>query len=107
MTIPGQCAEFCGIQHGRMAFRVVAQTPEEFDARGPDAGDRSRSARRRAPAADGTASRHDGGRRAHDGQLAATAPPTRTAYGPGEQLFMTEGLHRLPLAQDADGGRSG
>lgn len=29
---PGQCAEFCGIQHGRMAYRIVAQTPEEFDA---------------------------------------------------------------------------
>jgi len=27
----GQCAEFCGIQHGRMAFRVVAQPPAEFD----------------------------------------------------------------------------
>jgi cytochrome c oxidase subunit II len=29
---PGQCAEFCGIQHGRMAFRVRAQTPDEFQA---------------------------------------------------------------------------
>ena len=29
---PGQCAEFCGIQHARMAFRVRAQTPEEFQA---------------------------------------------------------------------------
>jgi cytochrome c oxidase subunit 2 len=29
---PGQCGEFCGIQHGRMAFRVRAQTPEEFQA---------------------------------------------------------------------------
>jgi cytochrome c oxidase subunit 2 len=29
---PGQCAEFCGIQHGRMAFRVEAQSPEEFQA---------------------------------------------------------------------------
>jgi cytochrome c oxidase subunit 2 len=28
----GQCAEFCGIQHGRMAFRIVAQSPEEFKA---------------------------------------------------------------------------
>jgi cytochrome c oxidase subunit 2 len=28
----GQCAEFCGIQHGRMAFRVRAQSPEEFRA---------------------------------------------------------------------------
>ena len=26
----GQCAEFCGIQHGRMAFRVVAQPAREF-----------------------------------------------------------------------------
>ncbi len=29
-NFPGQCAEFCGIQHGKMAFRVVSQTPEEF-----------------------------------------------------------------------------
>lgn len=29
---PGQCAEFCGIQHARMSFRVRAQAPEEFDA---------------------------------------------------------------------------
>jgi cytochrome c oxidase subunit 2 len=28
----GQCAEFCGIQHGRMAFRVIAQQPAAFDA---------------------------------------------------------------------------
>jgi len=27
---PGQCAEFCGIQHGRMAYRIKAQKPEEF-----------------------------------------------------------------------------
>jgi cytochrome c oxidase subunit 2 len=26
----GQCAEFCGIQHGRMAFRVEAQEPAAF-----------------------------------------------------------------------------
>ncbi len=29
---PGQCAEFCGIQHGRMAFQVIAQGPSDFDA---------------------------------------------------------------------------
>jgi cytochrome c oxidase subunit 2 len=29
---PGQCTEFCGIEHGRMAFRVRAQTPGEFQA---------------------------------------------------------------------------
>jgi cytochrome c oxidase subunit 2 len=27
----GQCAEFCGIQHARMAFRVIAQPPREFE----------------------------------------------------------------------------
>lgn len=27
---PGQCAEFCGIQHARMGFRVVAEAPEQF-----------------------------------------------------------------------------
>ena len=27
----GQCAEFCGEQHARMALHVVAQTPEEFE----------------------------------------------------------------------------
>ena len=28
---PGQCAEFCGLQHGRMAFQVIAQAPGDFD----------------------------------------------------------------------------
>jgi len=31
-SFSGQCAEFCGAQHGRMGFRVISQTPEEFDA---------------------------------------------------------------------------
>jgi cytochrome c oxidase subunit 2 len=26
----GQCAEFCGVQHGRMGFRIISQTPDEF-----------------------------------------------------------------------------
>jgi cytochrome c oxidase subunit 2 len=28
----GECAEFCGIQHAKMRFLVVAQTPAEFNA---------------------------------------------------------------------------
>ncbi len=28
---PGACAEFCGLQHGRMLFYTVAQSSEEFD----------------------------------------------------------------------------
>lgn len=31
-TVRGQCAEFCGVQHARMAFEVVAQPPAEFNA---------------------------------------------------------------------------
>lgn len=29
---PGQCAEFCGIEHARMGYRIRAQKPEEFQA---------------------------------------------------------------------------
>lgn len=29
---PGACAEFCGLQHGKMLFYVMAETPEAFDA---------------------------------------------------------------------------
>lgn len=28
----GLCTEFCGTQHAQMRFRVIAQTPEEFEA---------------------------------------------------------------------------
>ena len=28
----GQCAEFCGLQHAHMAFWVVAERPDQFDA---------------------------------------------------------------------------
>lgn len=31
-TYSGQCAEFCGLSHAYMRFRVIAQTPEDFDA---------------------------------------------------------------------------
>lgn len=30
-TYRGQCAEYCGLQHGRMAFLVVAEEPADFD----------------------------------------------------------------------------
>jgi cytochrome c oxidase subunit 2 len=31
-TYLGQCAEYCGLSHALMRFRVIAQEPEEFDA---------------------------------------------------------------------------
>ncbi len=27
----GQCAEFCGIEHGRMGYRLVSESPADFD----------------------------------------------------------------------------
>jgi len=50
----GQCAEFCGEQHARMALHVVAQPPEEYaawlaaQARTADAGVAAGPARGRA-----------------------------------------------------------
>ncbi len=31
-TYSGQCAEFCGLSHANMHFRVIAQAPADFDA---------------------------------------------------------------------------
>ncbi|MBI4495237.1 MAG: cytochrome c oxidase subunit II [Chloroflexi bacterium] len=31
-TYLGQCVEFCGLQHANMKLRLIAHTPEEFDA---------------------------------------------------------------------------
>lgn len=31
-TWRGQCAEYCGVQHAKMAFVVVAETPERYEA---------------------------------------------------------------------------
>ncbi len=36
-TYRGQCAEFCGTQHAKMAFWVVALPPEQFEAWAADA----------------------------------------------------------------------
>lgn len=45
-TFRGQCAEFCGLQHAKMAFDVVVDTPEAFT---------SWSAAQRMPAVDSAA----------------------------------------------------
>ena len=74
---PGQCAEFCGIQHGRMAFRVRAQTAEEFQAWGAHMQTLKASAR-------GGGSRR---RRESSGAFGAAAP----AIAAGEKLFQAKG----------------
>lgn len=94
---PGECAEFCGIQHARMGYRIRAQKPEEFQAwvahmqtltlkppagakpppaAKPSAGARSKTEVRTASQG-GTVQQ----------QIAAQGPD----YATGEKLFQTKG----------------
>ncbi|MGN6390675.1 MAG: cytochrome c oxidase subunit II [Gemmatimonadales bacterium] len=123
---PGQCAEFCGIEHGRMAFRVKAQTPEEFQAwvahmqtlgpkpaatsaasdsvRTASAGAAVQTGQTPAPGAKPQAS-------GKDSAAATQAPgaPSDPAYAAGEKLFTAKGCvgcHSLQ-AVDAPKGMIG
>jgi cytochrome c oxidase subunit 2 len=95
---PAQCAEFCGIQHARMAYRIRAQKPEEFRAwvahmqtLGP------KPAPGTPPAPKPTATRATAGevKTATAGatlqQPGPPAGPQNPQYATGEQLFMTKG----------------
>jgi cytochrome c oxidase subunit 2 len=104
---PGQCAEYCGIQHARMAFHVRSVTPEEFEtwvatmkAKGP----------RKPPAAAAPAPAGDSLRTASagakiQGPARDTAAPAAPAQGPeyaaGEKLFMTKGCMGCHAVQAA------
>ena len=96
---PGQCAEFCGIQHGRMAFRVKAQTPEEFQTwvshmqtLGPKpaaaAGDSVKTA---SAGAKVEAQEKQGAAPKDSAAAAKPAPPADPAYAAGEKLFLAKG----------------
>ncbi|HEX2638766.1 MAG TPA: cytochrome c oxidase subunit II [Gemmatimonadales bacterium] len=98
---PGQCAEFCGIQHGRMAFRVRAQSPAEFQtwvAHMQTLGVKPAPAAA-APAKDSVHTASAGARvqsapqtSAPTGpQSTAQAAPTDPAYAAGEKLFAAKG----------------
>ena len=98
---PGQCAEFCGIQHGRMAFRVRAQSPAEFQtwvAHMQTLGAKPAPAAA-APAKDSVHTASAGARvqsppqtSAPTGpQSTAQAAPTDPAYAAGEKLFAAKG----------------
>ena len=104
---PGQCAEFCGIQHGRMAFRVRAQTPEEFQAwvahmqtlgpkpaaaAAPSSADSVHTAS--AGAKVQAAQPPQAGAKppaAKDSAAAAPPAPVDPAYAAGEKLFLAKG----------------
>ena len=88
---PGQCAEFCGIQHGRMAFQVIAQSPDEFDVYVGRMQATGKVAAPAAPAEDSAASKPAAAAKAlNTTTLAATvqAAPDTAA---GAQLFLMKG----------------
>ena len=110
---PGQCAEFCGIQHGRMAFQVRASDPAEFDAWVAHMQTLGPKPAAAAPSGDSvkTAS---AGATVQGPQAPAQGPQAKADSaaprqpGPGvrqgEQLFKMKGCIGLPLAPG--GGRA-
>jgi cytochrome c oxidase subunit II len=98
---PGQCAEFCGIQHGRMAFRVKAQTPEEFQTwvshmqtLGPKpaaAAAADDSVKTASAGAKVEAQEKQGAAPKDSAAAAKPAPPADPAYAAGEKLFLAKG----------------
>jgi cytochrome c oxidase subunit 2 len=100
---PGQCAEFCGIQHGRMAFRVKAQTAEEFQGWVAHMQTLGAKPAATAPATDSVRTASAGakvqgppqqqGAAAKDSASTAKpqAAPADPAYAAGEKLFLRKG----------------
>ena len=85
---PGQCAEFCGIQHGRMAYRIKAQKPDEFQAW---VAHMQTLKQKPTPAPPPTAPPQP-----RPGKKAKEGPPARpesvaAATGEGEKLFLAKG----------------
>jgi cytochrome c oxidase subunit 2 len=97
---PGQCAEYCGIQHARMAFHVRSVSPEDFDswmAHMKTLGPKPPAAPAAAPAGDSLKTASAGGKVAGPQatpaarQDTAAAAPQGPEYAAGEKLFMTKG----------------
>jgi cytochrome c oxidase subunit 2 len=92
---PGECAEFCGIQHARMGYRIRAQKPEEFQAwvahmqtlgpKPPPGG--KPPVGKPAPGARSTREV----RTASQGATIQAAAPQGPQYASGEKLFLSKG----------------
>jgi cytochrome c oxidase subunit 2 len=93
---PGQCAEYCGIQHARMAFHVRSVTPQDFEAwiahmktKGPPKPPPAAA----RPAAGDSLRTASAGAKVQGAQDSAApgAPAQGPEYAAGEKLFMTKG----------------
>jgi cytochrome c oxidase subunit II len=95
---PAQCAEFCGIQHARMAYHIQAQTPDEFKAwvahmqtLGPKPPTKPAAGAGQAA----TGGKETGTQTASAGasvqQSRTPAGPQGPQYATGEKLFLTKG----------------
>jgi cytochrome c oxidase subunit II len=85
---PGQCAEFCGIQHGRMGYRIRAQKPAEFDAWVAHMQTLKAKA---APTASADSGVHTASQGATVQQPASPQAAQGNQYAAGEKLFTAKG----------------
>jgi cytochrome c oxidase subunit 2 len=83
---PAQCTEFCGIQHGKMAYRIVANEPAEFDAW--VAKMRTFAA---APSPAPSPAAKDTVRTTSSGASIEPSAPQEAAVAEGQKLFLTKG----------------
>jgi cytochrome c oxidase subunit 2 len=92
---PGQCAEYCGIQHARMAFHIRSVTPAEFNdwiAHMQSLGPKAAAAPAAAPAGDSLKTASAGAKvRGPEQGTSAAAAPQGPEHAKGEKLFMTKG----------------
>jgi cytochrome c oxidase subunit II len=99
---PGQCAEYCGIQHARMAFHVRSVSSADFDAwigHMQTLGPKAAPAPAAAPAGDSLKTASAGGKvrapraapAAPQKDTVSAAAPQGPEYAKGEKLFMTKG----------------
>jgi cytochrome c oxidase subunit II len=94
---PGECAEYCGIQHARMGYRIRAQKPQEFQAwvahmqtlaPKPSPGAKPAPGATPPPA---TARSEREVRTASQGGTVQQAAAQGPAYATGEKLFQSKG----------------
>jgi cytochrome c oxidase subunit 2 len=99
---PAQCAEFCGMQHARMGYRIRAQKADEFQAwvahmqtlgPPPPPGQKPASPGSTKPAAGRATAASDkaGVHTASQGATVQQPVPQTPQYATGEKLFLSKG----------------